>query len=97
MNAFTAICRTGPSVRDPANGVVVSNGSTTTYGPCPIKEYYTDSAGWVTVPNQNARYFLIEPGTILGGYNAQVITVNGSQTYVTAPMPDGNFTVSTTH
>lgn len=86
----------GSVVVNPANGVVVSNSSTTTYGPCPIKEYHTDSAGWVTVPNQGAAYFLVEPGNLLGGYNAQVITVRGSQTYVTAPFPQGNFTVSST-
>lgn len=85
----------GSVVLDPANGVVVSNDSTTTYGPCPIKEYHTDSAGWVTVPSQSATYFLVEPGNLLGGYNARVITVRGSQTYVTAPLPMGNFTVST--
>jgi hypothetical protein len=88
------------AVVNPANGIVVSNGTTTTNGPCPLKDYHTNATGWVTISNQHAAYFFIEVGasnSLAGGpNNAQVIAVAGSQTYVTAPLPEGNFTVSST-
>lgn len=77
-----------------------SNGTTTismNHAPCPLKNYDTNATGWVTISNQNATYFFIEAGTwtSLGPVpNAQVIAIAGSQTYVTAPFPEGNFTVS---
>jgi hypothetical protein len=90
----------GAVVVNPANGIVVSNGATTTNGPCPLKDYDTNATGWVTISNQHAAYFFIEVGasnSLAGGpNNAQVIAVEGSQTYVTAPLPEGNFTVSST-
>jgi hypothetical protein len=79
------------------NGVVVSNATTTTYAPCPLKNYDTNATGWVTISNQSATYFFIEAGTWtpFGALpNARVIAIEGSQTYVTAPFPKGNFTVS---
>ena len=80
------------------NGMVVSNGTTTTYSPCPLKTYDTNASGWVTISDQHAAYFFIEIGTVLtsSGCCAQVVAVEGSQTYVTAPFPEGNFTVSST-
>src|SRR5689334_21841184 len=88
----------GSVVANPANGVVVSNGSTTTNGPCPLKDYRTNATGWVTISNQHTAYFFIEVGASNsqagGPNNSEVIAVEGSQTYVTAPLPMGNFTVS---
>ena len=78
------------------NGEVVSNGTTTTYAPCPLKHYDTNSSGWVTISNRNASYFFIFVGTALNsdGSNLQVITTQGSRTYVTVTFPEGTFTVA---
>lgn len=78
-----------------ANGTVVSSGTTTTYAPCPLKDYTTNSTGWVTISNQDAAYFFVEAGTMMRS-NAEVITIESSLTYVTVPFPQGNFTVSST-
>lgn len=78
-----------------ANGDVVSNGTTTTYAACPLEAYVTNATGWATITNQNASYFFIEAGTRMVS-NTEIIAVIGSQTYVTAPFPEGNFTVSGT-
>jgi hypothetical protein len=90
----------GSVVVNPANGVVVSNGTTMTNGPCPLKDYRTNANGLVTISNQHAAYFFIEVGSSNsqagGPNNTQVIAVQGSQTYVIAPLPIGNFTVSST-
>jgi hypothetical protein len=80
-----------------SNGVVVSNGTTTTFAPCPLKHYFTNATGWVTISNQNASYYLIFVGLVLNEHlsNAQVVPIEWSRTYVTA-FPEGNFTVSST-
>ena len=76
-----------------SGGEAISNGTTTTYAPCPLVDYNTNSTGWLTITNQNASYFFIEVGSMIRS-NAQVIALEGSLTYVTAPFPEGNFTVS---
>ena len=76
-----------------ANGTVVANGTTTTYPACPLRNYDTNSSGWVTISNQNATYFFIDAGTMVRS-NAQVVALEGSQTYVTVPFPEGNFTLA---
>jgi hypothetical protein len=78
------------------NGDVVSNGTTTAYAPCPLKNYVTNATGWVTISNQNAGYFFVFVGTVLNthGSNVQVVAMQGSRTYVTVTFPQANFTVS---
>jgi hypothetical protein len=78
------------------NGTVVSNSTTTTYAPCPLKYYDTNATGWVTISNQDASYFFIFVGTVLNnhGSNVQVVAMQGSRTYVTVTFPEANFTVS---
>jgi hypothetical protein len=90
------------SVVSPSENVAVSNTTTTTFAPCPLKDYDTNATGWVTISNQNATYFLVEAyapvpnaGPLGGPWpNGQVVTIQGSQTFVTVPLPEGNFTVS---
>ena len=77
-----------------SNGVVY-NGTTTTFAPCPLKSYTTNATGWVTISNQNATYFFIKAGNV-NINNAEIVTLEGSRTYVTAPFPQGNFTVAST-
>ena len=99
-NECTYEAPNGSAVNLHANGpMVVSNGTTTTLAACPLKSYDTNATGWVTISNQNASYFFIEASTrtpqLRTPYaNAQCIAILGSQAYVTAPYPEGNFTVS---
>lgn len=78
------------------NGIVVSNSTTTTYVPCPLKNYDTNATGWVTISNQDTSYFFIFVGTVMNihGSNVQVVAAQGSRTYVTVTLPEANFTVS---
>jgi hypothetical protein len=80
------------------NGDVVSNGATTAYAPCPLKNYDTNATGWVTISNQNADYFFVFVGTVLNthGSNVQVVTMQGTRTYVTVTLPEASFIVSST-
>lgn len=80
----------------PGGNMAVSNSTTTTFSTCPLKNYNTNATGWVTISNQNATYFFIQAYAQqqASSPNAHVVTIEGSQTYVTAPYPEGNFTVS---
>jgi len=80
----------------PSGNIVVSNGTTTTFAPCPMMTYYTNSTGWVTITGQTASYFLIQVGTEVNsdGSNAKVIPIVASMTYVQTTFPEGSFTVT---
>ena len=83
-------------VHEVPNGSAVSgnkavyNGTTTTFVQCPLVSYTTNATGWVTISHQNATYFFIKVGNV-NLNNAEMVTLSGSQTYVTAPFPTGAF------
>ena len=78
------------------NDEVIYNGTTTTFVPCPVVSYTTNATGWVTISNQNTSYFFIKVGNVMIN-NWDIITPDGSRTYVTVPFPQGSFVVSSTN
>jgi hypothetical protein len=80
------------------NGTVaLPNGTETTYTPCPLSTYHTNSTGWVSIPNTVGRYYFFNvggwiamPGDVHGVVRLQL----GGVTQVTIDWPNGNYTVT---
>jgi hypothetical protein len=76
------------------NETVVVNGTTTTLPACPLKEYTTDSSGWISITDPSGPFYLIEAGSIPLGWNDIVVGVEVNNVVnMTIPVPSGNVTV----
>jgi hypothetical protein len=83
----------GSSVEE--NGSVITpNGTVITFPPCPLKEYLTDSAGWVSISNATGAYYFIKVGNV-NQWNDILVTMNDTNIlYVTIPWPSGNISLA---
>jgi hypothetical protein len=76
-----------------ANGTVVSNGTTTTFAPCTLTGYVTNSSGWVSIYNATGEWYFFKTGNI-NDWNDVVLGVLPNYTLSFAlPLPSGNATV----
>lgn len=75
------------------NGTVVVNGTTITFPPCPLKDYVTNSTGWVSITNATGDWYFIKAGNV-NEWNYVVIGVMpGTTVNMAIPLPYGNVTV----
>lgn len=74
------------------NGVVVSNGTTTTFAPCPLVSYVTDASGRVSITNVTGPFFYIKAGNV-NVWNDMLVGVEANTMIsMTIPLPSGNIT-----
>jgi len=74
------------------NGVVVSNGTTTTFAPCPLVKYVTDSAGRVSIANVTGPFYYIKAGTVNFWNDMMVGVETDTVVNMTIPLPSGEIT-----
>jgi len=74
------------------NGTVVSNGTTTTFAPCPLVEYVTDASGRVSITNVTGPFYYINAGTTMFSNDIVVGVENNTVVNMIIPLPSGEIT-----
>jgi hypothetical protein len=75
------------------NGTVVSYGSTLTFPPCPLKEYVTNSTGWVSITNATGVWYFIKAGNVNVWNDVVLGVLPNNVVNMAIPLPSGNATV----
>lgn len=78
------------------NGTVVSNGTTTTFAPCPLVAYVADASGQVSITNVTGPFFYIKAGNVNIWNDIVVGVKNNTVVNMTIPLPSGEITTPQT-
>ena len=76
------------------SGIIVVNGTTTTttFAPCPMKEYTTDASGGISITDPSGAFYFIVAGNFTGWNYIMVGVEANNVVNMTIPLPSGNVT-----